>query len=353
MNKLLEKIKKSSTIKETSVISKSKVYNEKDMIDTGIPALNLALSSKIDGGLSPGVLILAGESRNFKSGTALLMAAAYQKKYQEGVILFYDSEFGTPPQYFKNFDIDMERVIHTPITDIEELKHDLMQQLRNIERGDRVCIVIDSIGNLASKKEIDDAIDGRTVADFSRSKSFKSLFRMITPHLSLKDVPLIAVAHVYKEMGMFPKTIVSGGTAIMLSGDNVWIITRRQEKDKDKKIKGYNFTINVEKSRYVREKSKIPIVVNYETGVNKWSGLFDMALETEYIKKVGPNKYSIIDPETNLIDKDVTYSQEELAENDEVWEMILEKTDFKETLHQRYAMEGTGSSIELEEEEEE
>jgi len=116
---VLEKLKKNSTIKMTDVITESKVFGKKDMAPTPVPMINVALSGRIDGGLVPGMLMLAGPSKHFKSAFALLMAAAYQKKYEDAVILFYDSEFGTPQEYFESFGIDMERVIHTPITDIK------------------------------------------------------------------------------------------------------------------------------------------------------------------------------------------------------------------------------------------
>ena len=214
MSSLMEKLAKNSTIKLTSAIMDSKVFGKKDMAPTPVPMINVALSGRVDGGLVPGLLMLAGPSKHFKSAFALLMAAAYQKKYPEAVILFYDSEFGTPQAYFESFGINMKQVVHTPITDVEELKFDIMQQLEGITKADRVCIVIDSIGNLASKKEVQDAMDGKSVADMSRAKQMKSLFRMITPHLNLKDIPLIAVNHTYAEIGLYPKQIVSGGCVV-------------------------------------------------------------------------------------------------------------------------------------------
>ncbi|MEK9700023.1 MAG: hypothetical protein VW270_29860, partial [Candidatus Poseidoniales archaeon] len=86
--------------------------------------------------------------------------------------------------------------------------------------GDKVIIIIDSIGNLASKKEVEDALDGKSVADMSRAKQMKSLFRMVTPHLTMKDIPMVVVNHTYKEIGMFPKDIVGGGTGSYYSADN-------------------------------------------------------------------------------------------------------------------------------------
>jgi len=182
---LLEKLKKNTTIKDTAILAKSKFFAAKDMIQTSIPVVNVAFSGDLDGGFTPGLTMWAGPSKHFKTAFSLLMAKAYQDKYPDSVVLFYDSEFGTPQNYFTSFGIDTDRVVHTPITDVEQLKFDIMQQLSNIERGERVMIVIDSIGNLASKKEVEDAMDGKSVADMSRAKQIKSLFRMVTPHLTL------------------------------------------------------------------------------------------------------------------------------------------------------------------------
>jgi len=211
---LKDKLIKNSTIDYTSTLTESKIYTKKDMIQTSVPMINVALGGSIDGGLTPGLTMLAGPSKHFKTGFSLLLASAFLKKYEDGVVLFYDSEFGTPQSYFETFGIDLDSVIHTPITDVEELKHDIMKQLKDIERGDKVFILVDSIGNLASKKEVEDALDGKSVADMTRAKQLKSLFRMVTPHLTLKDIPMVVVNHTYKEIGMFPKDIVGGGCVV-------------------------------------------------------------------------------------------------------------------------------------------
>lgn len=283
-NALRDKLLKNSTIKDTSILSESKFFTQKDMVPTNVPAINIALSGKLDGGLTPGLTMWAGPSKHFKTAFSLLMAKSYLDKYPDAMCLFMDSEFGTPISYFKTFNIDMERVIHTPITDVEQLKFDISQQLNNIERGERVIIIIDSIGNLASRKEVEDALEGKSAADMTRAKQLKSLFRMITPHLTLKDIPMVVVNHTYKTLELYSKDVVGGGTGAYYSADNIFIIGRQQEKD-GKDLVGYNFIINVEKSRYVKEKSKIPIAVSFEGGISKWSGLLDIALETGHVVK--------------------------------------------------------------------
>jgi RecA/RadA recombinase len=330
----MDKLKKNSKIKTTEVLAQSKFFAEKDMIPTDVPMINVALSGSVDGGLTPGLTVLAGPSKHFKTSFALLMAQAYMEKYPDSVMLFYDSEFGSPQSYFQQFEIDTNRVLHTPVANVEELKFDLIGQLEQLERGDRVVIVIDSIGNLASKKELEDALNEKSVADMSRAKALKGLFRMTTPYLTMKDIPLLAVNHTYQEMGLFPKAIVSGGTGIYYSADNIWIIGRQQEK-KGTEITGYHFVINVEKSRYVKEKSKIPITVSWDGGVRSYSGLLDVALAGGYVTKPSNGWYAATNMETGEVGSKVRYDQTLEAE---FWQPIFEDTDFKEFIKKQYSI---------------
>ncbi len=330
---ILDKIKKNSTIKDTEILANSKFFTKKDMIPTSIPVINVALSGRLDGGLTPGLTMWAGPSKHFKTAFSLLMAKAYLEKYSDGVVLFYDSEFGTPQSYFDSFGIDTERVVHTPVMDVEQLKFDIMQQLNNIERGEHVIIIIDSIGNLASKKEVEDALDGKSVADMSRAKQMKSLFRMVTPHLTMKDIPLVVVNHTYKEIGMFPKDIVGGGTGSYYSADNIFILGRQQEKE-GTEVVGYNFIINVEKSRYVREKSKIPVSVSFDGGISRWSGLLDIALESGHVIKPSNGWYQKVDKETGEMDEKKYRIKE--TDTKEFWLPILQQKSFIEFVKNKY-----------------
>jgi len=332
---ILDKIKKNTTIKESAILSQSKFFTKKDMIPTSIPAINVALSGRLDGGLTPGLTMWAGPSKHFKTAFSLLMARSYLDKYPDAALLFYDSEFGTPQSYFDSFGIDTNRVLHTPITDLEQLKFDAMQQINNIDRGDRVMIVIDSIGNLASKKEVEDALEGKSVADMSRAKQIKSLFRMVTPHLTIKDIPMVVVNHTYMEQGMFPKAIVSGGTGPYYSADNIFILGRQQEKE-GTEIVGYNFIINVEKSRYVKEKSKIPVSVSFDGGISKWSGLLDIAIESGHVIKPSNGWYSKVNKETGEIENKKYRIKD--TDTKDFWMSILTSKSFNEFVQNKYAI---------------
>ena len=341
---IMDKLKKNSKIGTTQILADSKFFTEKDQTPTDVPMVNVALSGSVDGGLAPGLTVLAGPSKHFKTSFALLMASAYLKRHPDAVMLFYDSEFGSPQSYFETFDIDINRVLHTPITNVEELKFDLVGQLEGLDRDDKVIVVIDSIGNMASKKELEDAINEKAVADMSRAKDVKGLFRMTTPYLTMKNVPVIAVNHTYKEIGLFPKDVVGGGTGIYYSADNIWIIGRQQDK-KGTEIQGYHFVINVEKSRYVKEKSKIPITVSWDGGVRSYSGLLDVALAGSYVTKPANGWYARTDTTTGEVGQKVRYDQ---TLEKEFWDPIFAETDFKEFLKKQYSI-GHQSLVDMDE----
>ena len=334
---VMQKLMKASKIKESAVLSESKVYAASALVDTGVPMINVALSGDVDGGLSPGLTVLAGQSKHFKTSFALLMAAAYMREKKDAVMLFYDSEFGSPQAYFDTFGIDTNRVLHVPVMNVEDLKFDAVAQLEAIDKKDDVIIVIDSIGNLASKKELEDTMNEKSVADMTRAKQLKSLFRMVTPYLAMKSIPMLAINHTYKEIGLFPKDIVSGGTGIMYSADNVWIIGRRQQKV-GTEIKGYDFIINVEKSRFVREKSKIPISVTWEGGIEPYSGLLDVALAGAYVVKPSNGWYQKVDTSTGDVIGTKVREKETLTE--EFWQSIFNETDFKEFTRKAFQIGG-------------
>jgi len=329
MSTLLEKLKKNSKLELTSVLSDSTVFNEKDDIATDVPMLNVALSGDLEHGLTSGLTVLAGPSKHFKTSFGLIMVASYLRKYPDAAVLFYDSEFGSPLDYWKTFGIDTSKVIHSPIRNIEELKFDLMNQLSNIAKGDKIIIFIDSVGNLASKKEIEDALNEKSVADMTRAKAFKSLFRMVTPYLHLNDIPLLCVGHTYKTQDMYPKDVLSGGTGIYYSADTVWILGRQQDKDAEG-LNGYNFVINVDKSRFVREKSKVPVSVSFARGIEKYSGLLDAALEGGFVVKPSMGWYSIKGSQKKSREAD-TYTKE-------FWDPVLASQEFKDYIRSKYKL---------------
>jgi RecA/RadA recombinase len=293
--------------------------------------INVLFSGRMDGGIASGTTIFAAPSKHFKTAFLLLCIRAFQDKYPEGVAVFLDSEFGSPPAYFESFGIDMDRVAHIPIKDIEELKFEMMRQLNTLDEDTHVIFAIDSLGNLASKKEIDDAIEGESITDMTRAKSLKSFFRMVTPHLKIKNIPMIVSQHVYKEQSKYAPEILAGGRGQEYSADNIYFISRAQDKnDKTKEIDGWEFKVIVKKSRFVKESSTMTLEVSYGEGINSWSGLLEIAIESGHVDNSSQGWY-IKKGEDKKYRKDDTNTKQ-------FWESILQDETFQEFVTDKYLL---------------
>lgn len=326
-------------------LSASDLFREDQYITTPVPIINLAFSGTLDKGFGPGLHTLAGPSKHYKSNLGLVMVKSFQDKYPEGTVIFYDSEQGATPAYFETFGIDQDRVLHVPIMNIEELKFDISQKLEMIntettearkakEEPPRVFIFIDSMGNLASKKEVEDAVNEKSVADMTRAKAAKSLWRIVTPYLKKLDIPCVIIQHTYQEIGMFPKTIVSGGTGGVYSSDSILIIGKRQVKA-GAELSGWDFVLNIEKSRAIREKSALPLRVLYNGGIMKYSGLLEIGLATGYVIKPKNGWYT-----RPTVEGDKNWRESE-SDCDEFWEPLLSDQSFKDKVSSMFKLTST------------
>lgn len=144
------------------------------------------------------------------------------------------------------------------------------------------------------------------------------------------DISVKDVEHYILENG-----VASHNTGSYYSADNIYILGRQQEKE-GQEISGYNFIINVEKSRYVKEKSKIPVSISYEDGISKWSGLMDIALELGFCTKPKMGWYSKIDTETGEVEEKL-YRLKDTNTKD-FWEPILSFNGFREAVYNRYGI---------------
>ena len=156
---------------------------------------------------------------------------------------------------------------------------------------------------------------------------------MCTPYLAMKDISMLAVNHTYQEIGLFPKAIVSGGTGIYYSANDIWILGRRQNKT-GTEVTGYDFVINIEKSRSVKEKSKFPISVSWEGGVEPYSGLLEVAIAGGYARKPSNGWYEGVNPADGEVLTNKARAADTLQEP--FWTRIMAETDFKEFIKKQF-----------------
>jgi len=148
----------------------------------------------------------------------------------------------------------------------------------------------------------------------------------------MKDIPMVVVNHTYKTLELYSKDVVGGGTGSYYSADNIFILGRQQEKE-GTEVVGYNFIINVEKSRHVREKSKIPVTVKHDGGISTWSGLLDMALESGHVVKPSNGWYSRVDEDGVVEDKKWRIKD---TDSKEFWSQLITAKGFQEAIKNKY-----------------
>lgn len=323
---LLKKIMKSSLIKETSLLSESEIYNEETFIPTKIPLLNLFLSGKFDGGIAGSHTAIAGASASFKSMIGLILMKTYLDHYEDGYGVLYDSEKGITKDYLNSLGIDSSRIIIKPFATLEALKNDLSVLLDTVDRGDHILILIDSISNSASKKEVEDALKGDDKADMTRAKVIKSIFRIATSSVAFKNIPLISINHTYSAMDMYKEDEISGGTGIKYSATSTLRISKlKGAKDEG----GVNFKIKAGKSRYVKENSTFLLSIPEDGKLRQLSGLFELALQYGFITSETQGWYEV----PSLADFGKV-RRKEIQYDKFFWKRVFEETNFRDIVEE-------------------
>lgn len=340
MARLLKKAGKDSKI---SVLSESHFF-DKDVIFRSItPAINMMLAGDFDGGVTPGLYQVVGDSRTFKTNFCVSLVDDFLNEDPEHVVLFFDSEFGSKSS-FNSFKVDKTRIIHYAMENIEDLKFKLAQALDEVQLGEgKVMIFIDSVSQLASKKEVENALNENAAADLTRARELNSFFRIVTPKLMLKKIPCFFINSYYDSIvNQYAEATVKGGKQAFLSSDVVLMVSRSQIKE-EKELLGWSFNYNAMKSRYVREKSKFSILVTYEGGIYKYSGMFDWAMDSGFLKSEKQGFYQF-----NLegwIDGK-SYRRKDIEANyTQFFDDLLKNADFKAYVKAQYELGGPEDQV--------
>lgn len=336
MSKTLNKFLKSGTLK-SEVLSASTFFKDKHHFPFDVPIMNLACSGSFDKGPCRGIMTIAAPPKHFKSSFHLMGMKSFLEYYknEDPLILFYDNEFGTPLEYFAARGVNTDRVIHIPFSSLEDLRNDLYQRLEEVDpESDKIMVVVDSLGQATSKKQHDDAKKDDNKADLQRPKLIKDFCRLISPKLTMSNVPAIFINHTYDSQDMYkPGQVISGGTGIIYASDTVWTIKKVNEKDDNKEVIGNEFIIDIAFSRQVKEKSKFTVYVDYEKGVDPYSGVFELMEEFEIVVPNGKGYYSLA---SNM---DKKYRLKALRDNaDGILERYLNDPEFRKMAEEKYKL---------------
>ena len=348
MSKSIAEIyKKTTSNKYSFLLSEQKKFKINDWIDTGNYMLNSLFSADPNKGIPAGKVVqLAGPSSVGKTFITLNIIRQAQKKGY--TVLYYDTEAGLDPENLEEDGINPELFIYSPVNRVKEVQTDLLQLIENLEKDQKLFVVIDSLGNLTSNKEYEDSRSGKSAVDMTRAKEIKSLFRTITLPAAQKNIPIIIVNHEYSTTELYSKKVQSGGSGAQYNSSIIISMSKSKEKEKDGRIIGSGVRCTSVKNRFARELLVARVVINYSSGISKYSGLFDEAIEGKFI--ISPKKgwFQIKDTEKLLRKKDI-------FNNEILWEDLL-KNGFADYLRNKFAYKSHSEEIiddsEIEEDEE-
>ena len=286
--------------------------NKKEFIGTGIYILNALFSRSIlDGGiLNNRITAIAGPPGVGKSYICYNVCREAQKKGYS--IIYIDTEFSIELEDMANYGIDvspdkLQLVRSSAVEDLKIMLTQLLDELKKEKMSgsdiDKFLIVVDSVGQLASRKEIEDAKDGKEKADMTRAKAIKSLFRIINNDLGYLKIPILATNHTYETMDLFPQQVMSGGSGLMYSASTIVMLSKAKYKtgDEDKDLSigqsGIVVTAQSKKNRLAKP-AKIKFEIDFTKGCNPYAYL-EHFCTPENFDKVGVAKGKMeIDKET-------------------------------------------------------
>ena len=250
-----------------------------DYIPVGNYACNACLTGSIFGGIPNNRSIcISGESGVGKTYLLLNIAREAQKK---GVyVIWYDSENAIEQSQLLQFGVDPSKFRYEPVGTVQEFKTNITQTLDLLidkkESGmtiPKVLFVLDSVGNLATQKEIDDAKSASDKADMTRAKQIRAIFRIVTSKMGIIGGTFAFSNHIYMTTDLFAQTVQSGGKGLVYGASIILNLSKAKLKEgSDNTQTGIIVTAKPEKNRFCKP-VQVKFYISYVNGMNPYVGL--------------------------------------------------------------------------------
>tara|TARA_B100000029_G_scaffold503528_1_gene580583 strand:+ start:802 stop:1809 length:1008 start_codon:yes stop_codon:yes gene_type:complete len=270
-----------------SVVSAGIVGDCTTYVDTGSYSLNALLSGSLYGGVpSNKITCLAGSEAVGKTFFALSIAKNYLQQEKNNVIVYFESEGALTSDMIKERGIDPNRFIVIPVATVEEFKTQAIKIIDNMNSDYQVMMFLDSLGNLSTRKEMEDSASGSDKRDMTRAPAVRSAFRTLALKLAKANMPLIITNHTYDKVGsMFPSKEISGGGGIKYAASVIVTLGKRKVKE-GTDVLGNIVKMKLVKGRMTKEESITETKLDYKTGLDKYYGLVALAEKYDIFKKV-------------------------------------------------------------------
>ena len=309
-------------------------------VPTDSVVLNLLLSAKWNGGIPAGrVTMLAGPKSHGKTQVAVNVAKKFQA--DGGTVILVDSEFASEKNSLKNLGIDTNNFLYLPLANIQDedkeqsITYQINEIAKDIEYGDKVLLIFDSMGAWQSKGTIANIEKNNTAQNMKIASEKKALMTLITHIAGTKGIPVMVLNHSYESIGSFTGgQEVSGGGALYLPSTVLLISSKSQAKIDDTVI-GANMRTSVYKGRLSREKAVEKWTMSYDHGILPFANLEQYALEGGYIEETKDGRSTVF----QITGTDVKCPKKTcmLPENNEFWKTLFSTTDFGNFLNDLFA----------------
>ena len=119
-------------------------------------------------------------------------------------ILIFDSEGSIDTEFVRKLGVDISRVRVQLISTIEEFNHIAAQINKSFEdtiaagkKPPKIMIILDSLGNLSTLKEMTDSTEGIDKRDMTKQQGIRKMFRVNGTKFAKHGIPFIVNNHVY------------------------------------------------------------------------------------------------------------------------------------------------------------
>jgi len=260
-------------------------------IDTGSYVFNALLSGSLFDGLPNNkITCLAGESATGKTYFSIGIVAQFLAANPEGVVLYFDTEQAVTSDMFTERGVDPKRVAVFPVETVEEFRHQCLTIVDKVLATDEserkpMMIVLDSLGMLSTAKEMNDVAEGKNTRDMTRAQVIKGTFRVLTLKLGKAKIPMLMTNHTYDVVGAYvPTKELGGGSGLKYAASTIVTLSKKKDKQDDEVV-GNLITCKLYKSRLTKENKIVQVQLNFDSGLNRYYGLVDLALDCGIFKK--------------------------------------------------------------------
>jgi len=257
-----------------------------DWISSGNYCLDKLMSGELGKAFPVGrIVALAGESGTGKSLLSACALREAQKKGYFGVI--FDSESALDSAFLSNLGVDVSRIAYIQVDTVEQFRNKIVK-LMEAGSDQKMFIILDSMGNLSTEKELNDALEGKNASDMGlKSKTIRATFRVIANMINKTQSTLVVTNHTYTDAsGYIPRQVMSAGAGLYYNASIVLMLKKRKLVD-GKDCKGITITITTDKNRFTPPYRSIVLDLDFENGITKYTGLLDVLVEQGMIEKRG------------------------------------------------------------------